>query len=100
MSDHLEVSVADLADLIEWLAMPYGDNEPVFATALPDGRPLDAGIRLQRIWRAVMGEGRRSDGAWVMCDACGRPWYVHAGHPSRNLTDHEVEQLRRSLTAR
>lgn len=59
--------------LVKWLAMPYGDNVPIFAKALPDGTPLETGIMLEGLYKDVMGQREWSPtaGYWVQCHECG-----------------------------
>ena len=90
--------VNDLVELVEWLAMPYGDNRPVFATELPDGRPLDTGVKLERLFTAVMGEKRETPGAWVQCEEC-RAWHVAFPGSDRHLTDQDAEETAKQLVA-
>ena len=59
--------------LVRWLAAPYADNLPVFATELPDGRPLLAGLALEKLFTEVMGDQvgtRHVSGAWWRCPSC------------------------------
>lgn len=48
-----------LEDLVHWLAIPYGDNDPVFAfTNVVTGEELTHNIALARTWyRVVRGTG-------------------------------------------
>lgn len=87
----------DLVDLLMWEARRYGGNEPVFATELPTGRPLEAGRKLRETWRAVFGPGAEPPpGAWRQCPSC-RTWYVHRHESDRSITDHEADQAARRL---
>lgn len=61
-----------LEGLCRWLALPFGDNVPVFAKALPDGRPLETGIMMEALYKEVMGprDYQPTAGHWVQCPAC------------------------------
>lgn len=89
----------DLLLLVRWLSRPYGHNEPVFAIELPDGRPLEAGLRLQATWRALFGELVQVPGAWRQCEEC-RTWYVHMPTSNRRLNDFDIEELARHMVSR
>lgn len=85
--------ISDLIDLVRWLALPYGDNMPVFATELPDGRPLQDGRRLAELYLEVVGDKRNpTPGAWRQCPSC-RQWYVARPGIDRKLTGHDVIEL-------
>lgn len=60
-----------LQDLIRWLALPYGDNAPIFATSLPDGTPLETGREMEALYREVVGEKTGTAGSWFQCPECG-----------------------------
>jgi hypothetical protein len=62
----------ELELLVLWLAMPYGENQPIFATALPDGRVLETGVKLQALYRQVVGEKQWTHGIWVQCPCCSQ----------------------------
>jgi hypothetical protein len=50
-----EVSVLDLCELIDWLAIPYGDNDPLWPLVHPTtGEPMPHNARLDRTWHAVV----------------------------------------------
>ena len=68
----LATYTAELEQLVKWLALPYGDNSPIFATALPDGRLLETGVRMRAVYRAVVGDKQWTAGTWVTCDCCGQ----------------------------
>lgn len=68
--------IRKLHDLVRWLSMPYANGRPIFATALPNGTVLDAGVQLQALWDEVTGyqesEGLTMNaGAWSVCPHCG-----------------------------
>ena len=53
----------ELKELILWLALPWGDNDPLFPES--DGwtpRALEANARMKRTWQAVV-RGNKSTGA-------------------------------------
>ena len=86
---------ADLLDLIRWLALRYGDNEPVFAVETAfSGQPLPEGVRRQATWQAIFGEKTPppSGLAWRQCPEC-RQWYVHSPGPERRTTDQEADEM-------
>jgi len=62
----------DLRDLVRWLAIPYGDNSPQFATADWNGEPLEDGKRLQAVYESVMGKPKEPapHTAWTKCPTC------------------------------
>ena len=48
-------TLADLVELILWLAIPYGAGDPVFETVDPWTRqPLEANARLARTWHGIV----------------------------------------------
>ena len=50
-----EVTVLDLCDLIEWLAIPYAGNDPIWPLVHPvTGERMDHNERLARTWRVVV----------------------------------------------
>jgi|HubBroStandDraft_6_1064221.scaffolds.fasta_scaffold242811_5 hypothetical protein len=64
----------DLGDLVAWLALPYGENRPLFALADWEGKPLDDGKRLEATYLSVVGERSeppRVGVAWTRCEMCG-----------------------------
>ena len=64
----------DLEVLVRWLALPYGENRPLFATADWQGKPLDDGKRLAETYLSVVGEKSepaRVGMAWTRCPTCG-----------------------------
>jgi hypothetical protein len=64
--------IQDLTDLVRWLALPYGDNSPQFATATWEGAPLEDGKRLAAVYASVVGETRPPvPTAWTQCPTCG-----------------------------
>lgn len=64
--------VVELEGLVKWLAMPYGENLPIFATSLPDGTVLETGLRQRALYRAVVGRKEWVSGTWVQCSCCGQ----------------------------
>ena len=53
--------IEELEDLILWLALAYGDNDPIFAYQDPYGAPLPENERLDSIWhRVVRNSGREA----------------------------------------
>jgi hypothetical protein len=69
----------ELEELIRWLALPYGDNEPIFAYSNWDGTPIDSGARLRAVWHRVVGDTSKLNehGTWVRCPHCGS-YQVHS----------------------
>ena len=72
----------ELEELVRHLALPYGDNEPVFAGAdgrgTWDGEPLETARRLRELFRELV-PGKVPAGvdqAWTQCAACGQ-WSCH-----------------------
>jgi hypothetical protein len=63
--------------LARWLAMPYGNNDPVFAVELPDGRPLNTGLMLRDLYASVVGPAVFTPGIWQQCPTCSH-WEVRA----------------------
>jgi hypothetical protein len=54
-----EVTIADLCNLIDWLALTYGDNDPIWPLVHPvTGEPMPHNERLARTWQVVV---RRQD---------------------------------------
>jgi hypothetical protein len=50
-----EVTIADLCDLIDWLALTYGDNDPIWPLVHPvTGEPMVHNERLARTWQVVV----------------------------------------------
>jgi hypothetical protein len=50
-----EVTIADLCDLIDWLALTYGDNDPIWPLVHPvTGEPMPHNERLARTWQVVV----------------------------------------------
>lgn len=81
LSEAAWVKYADrLEEMVKWLAMTYGDNVPVFATALPDGTPLTTGIMLEALYKEVVGhrDWQPSSGYWVQCTECSTMYVHHA----------------------
>jgi hypothetical protein len=68
---------ARLEALVRWLALPYGDNVPVFATQLPDGRTLATGVMLRDLYTSLMGPSTPTSGTWQQCPTCQR-WDIHS----------------------
>lgn len=90
-----------LLDVITWEAKKYNGNEPLFATKLPDGRPLSEGIRRQETWRAIFGEPRKEapPGAWVQCGECRR-WHVVHPDSNRSINDDDAAFIAEALEHR
>jgi hypothetical protein len=66
--------IVGLEDLVRWLALPYGENRPLFALADWEGKPLDDGKRLEATYLSVVGEKSepaRVGVAWTRCEMCG-----------------------------
>lgn len=82
----------DLLDLIRWLAIPYGTNEPVFAVEGIDGRPLPEGVRRRDTWRMIFGERRERPGVWRQCGEC-RGWQVVTPDSDRALNGEDVRLI-------
>lgn len=91
----------ELLELIRWLALPYGGNEPIFAVEDQFGRALPEGLRRQATWRAIFGEPDHDPlpGAWRQCQEC-RGWYVHHPGTDRGLNDQDVAELAAVLAGR
>jgi hypothetical protein len=50
-----EVTILDLCELIDWLAIPYADNDPLWPLVHPTtGEPMPHNARLDRTWHAVV----------------------------------------------
>jgi hypothetical protein len=50
-----EVTIADLCDLIDWLALTYGDNDPIWPLVHPvTGEAMVHNERLARTWQVVV----------------------------------------------
>jgi len=50
-----EITIADLCDLIEWLALTYGDNDPIWPLVSPQtGERMIHNERLARTWQVVV----------------------------------------------
>ena len=50
-----EVTVLDLCDLIDWLALTYGENDPIWPLVHPTtGEPMEHNERLNRTWQVVV----------------------------------------------
>jgi hypothetical protein len=51
--------IAVLEELVRWLSLPFGENEPVFAGAdgqgTLDGRPLGQAPQMHELWHQVTG---------------------------------------------
>ena len=67
--------IEDLELLVRWLAMPYGDNSPAFATELPNGDPLESGAKLQALYGEIVGEKIPPRGVWFQCETCSM-WQI------------------------
>ncbi len=69
----LDSRIEALEDLVRWLALPYGENTPLFATATWDGQPLETGKRMAELYAEVVGgrsEPPRVGVAWTRCPTC------------------------------
>lgn len=91
--------VMDLEELVRWLAIPWSQagNMPLFATELPDGRPLETGLKLKALYEEVVGYGgHEGQGAYRQCPEC-RQWYVHYPGSDRRATDHEVHEMAKQI---
>ena len=67
----VERHLVDLADLVRWLSLPYGENSPQFATADWTGAPLEDGKRLKAVYENVMGPKEPAPHtAWTQCPTC------------------------------
>lgn len=86
-----------LEELVRWLSLPLGDNEPVFAgadgRATANGQPLGHAPQMHTLWHQVMGTEHEEPEvvmvwdqaggmmspvdtrAWVQCECCKR-WNV------------------------
>lgn len=77
----------ELEALVRHLALPYGDNEPVFAGAdgagTRDGEPLEAARRLRELYLELVPAKlpAGTDLAWTHCPACGQ-WSCHRALPT------------------
>jgi hypothetical protein len=71
---HIEVIryAVELEELVKWLALPYGENQPIFATSLPDGRILETGVKMMALYRHVVGSKQWVRGTWVQCQHCSQ----------------------------
>jgi hypothetical protein len=50
-----EITIADLCDLIDWLALTYGDNDPIWPLVHPvTGEAMVHNERLARTWQVVV----------------------------------------------
>jgi hypothetical protein len=63
--------------LVRWLAMPYGENRPIFATELPNGVPLESGAMLEALYTEVVGPKEPTRGAWFRCPTCSM-WQIRS----------------------
>jgi hypothetical protein len=66
-----DLQLEDLRQLVQWLALPYGNNMPIFGTMLPNGDVLETGVKLKALYADVVGEKDPTAGAWYQCPACG-----------------------------
>ena len=53
-SEQLVAYVVDLEDLVRWLAIPYGPNDPIWPREDAYGNALEANARLDATWRRVV----------------------------------------------
>ena len=69
---------ADLVHLIEWLALPYSNGDPIFSYGRPDDTS-EHRSRLEATWLAIIGHRGQSPGLnyWAVCNTCGM-WQVVA----------------------
>lgn len=75
-----------LEELVRWLSLPYGVNEPVFAGAdgqgLVNGTPAGQAGQMHTLWHQVTGtdhtDGPRDDTRWEQCPAC-KQWAINSG---------------------
>lgn len=71
--------IAVLEELVRWLSLTYGDNEPIFAGAdgygTRDGLPLGSAPQMHTLWHQVVGrvhtEGPTENSRWSQCPECG-----------------------------
>jgi hypothetical protein len=74
--------VGQLKLLCRWLALPLGDNRPVFATELPDGTPLETGRNLEALFDQVCPiHPRVTPGTWWRCPSCDL-WQIRSDLPT------------------
>jgi hypothetical protein len=76
-----------LEQLVRWLSLPLGDNEPIFAGATGEGTlnglPLGAAPQLHALWHQVTDRDHDAEGeslarTWAKCETCGM-WSVTSG---------------------
>lgn len=83
---------ATLVALVQWLALSYGTNEPVFAGAdglgTVDGVPAANAEELRAAYRAVVGvnEEPRAGDRWEKCAGCGH-WGLVRDLPEPVIVD-------------
>ena len=56
--DPTTTTVDDLVDLILWLSLSYGDNDPILPTENMYGQALAANVQLLATWENVVRSGR------------------------------------------
>ena len=80
--EHLPADrMGQLELLCRWLAMPLGDNRPVFATELPNGAPLETGRVLEQLFDEVVpAHPRATPGVWWRCPSCDL-WQIRSDVP-------------------
>jgi hypothetical protein len=75
--------LVNLEELVRWLSLAYGENEPVFSGAdgygTQNGLPLGSAPQMHTLWHQVTGTVH-ADGTWddktrTQCDHCGQ-WSV------------------------
>ena len=77
----LERQVADLEQLVRWLALPYAGRTPIFGQVDDYGNVLAEGVTNTLTWRRVIGDtDPAAQGAWVKCSTCGQ-WHVQTITP-------------------
>ena len=64
-------------ELIRWLSLPLGDNEPVFAgadgRATVNGQPLGHAEQMHRLWHQVMGTEHIEPDTLLVLNPLGEP---------------------------
>jgi len=76
----LQDAIRDLRELVKWLALPFGDNEPIFATKGVSGETLETGVKLRDLYRSIVGEKEPVRGIWFQCPTCNM-WQVDSTIP-------------------
>ena len=69
--------IAVMEELIRWLSLPFGDNEPVFAgadgRASVNGQPLGHAAQMHTLWHQVMGTQHVEPEVYITVNADGTP---------------------------